>query len=55
VGRYHHRIVGRFGSGCRITWIISEGGKDFNAAMPAFKEALSEKQKWKIIQFLRTL
>lgn len=38
-----------------LFWTISEGGKRFNTAMPAFKDSLSEKDRWKIIRFLRTL
>lgn len=38
-----------------LFWTISEGGKRFNTAMPAFKNSLSEKDRWKIIRFLRTL
>jgi len=38
-----------------LIWTISEGGKRFNTAMPAFKETLSEADRWKIIHFLRRL
>ncbi len=38
-----------------LIWTISEGGKAFQTAMPAFKETLSEEERWKIIWFLRTL
>ncbi|RDH89831.1 MAG: hypothetical protein DIZ77_03285 [endosymbiont of Seepiophila jonesi] len=38
-----------------LIWTISEGGRRFNTAMPAFKESLSEEERWKIIHFLRTL
>ncbi|KRT54372.1 c-type cytochrome [endosymbiont of Ridgeia piscesae] len=38
-----------------LIWTISEGGKRFNTAMPAFKETLGEEDRWKIIHFLRTL
>jgi mono/diheme cytochrome c family protein len=38
-----------------LIWTISEGGKRFNTAMPAFKETLSEEDRWKIIHFLRRL
>jgi len=38
-----------------LIWTISEGGKRFSTAMPAFKETLSEEDRWKIIHFLRRL
>ena len=38
-----------------LMWTISEGGRQFNSAMPAFKETLSEVDRWKIIHFLRRL
>ncbi len=38
-----------------LIWTLSEGGKAFQTAMPAFKETLSEEERWKIIWFLRTL
>ena len=34
-------------------WTISEGGGKLKTDMPAFKEALSEKERWQIIQYLR--
>jgi mono/diheme cytochrome c family protein len=36
-----------------LLWSISEGGKDFGTAMPAWKDTLSEDQIWKIIAYLR--
>jgi mono/diheme cytochrome c family protein len=38
-----------------LIWAISEGGKQFNTAMPGFSETLSEQDRWKIVHFLRTL
>ncbi len=38
-----------------LMWAISEGGGQLGTAMPAFKDALSESDRWKIIRFLRTL
>ena len=38
-----------------LFWAISEGGKRFNTPMPAYKEVLTEDERWKIIHFLRTL
>jgi len=38
-----------------LFWIISEGGQIKGSAMPAFKQSLSEKDRWSIIQFLHTL
>lgn len=34
-------------------WTISEGGEKLGTAMPAFKNALSEKERWQIIHYLR--
>ena len=45
----------RMASDSYLIWTISEGGKQFNTAMPAFKETLSEKDRWKIIHFLKNL
>ena len=36
-------------------WTISEGGIQFNGAMPPFKGQLTDEDIWKIILFLRTL
>jgi mono/diheme cytochrome c family protein len=36
-----------------LLWSISEGGKQFGTAMPAFKNELSEKQVWEIVAYLR--
>ena len=36
-----------------LLWAISEGGKRFETAMPAFKESLSEDNIWKIIAYMR--
>lgn len=38
-----------------LMWTLSEGGKPFNTAMPPFKSVLAEDDRWKIIDFLRTL
>ena len=38
-----------------LFWTISEGGKAFNSTMPAFKDSLSEEQRWKVIHYLRQL
>lgn len=38
-----------------LFWTISEGGKAFNSTMPAFKESLSEEERWKVIHYLRQL
>ncbi len=38
-----------------LMWTISEGGKAFGSAMPAYKETLSEEARWQIIHFLRNL
>jgi mono/diheme cytochrome c family protein len=36
-----------------LLWTISEGGKPFGTAMPAFKDALSREQIWQIVAYLR--
>lgn len=36
-----------------LMWTISEGGKAFGTAMPAFKDTLSEEEIWKIVTFMR--
>jgi mono/diheme cytochrome c family protein len=38
-----------------LMWTISEGGGQLGTAMPAFKGALTETDRWKLIRFLRTL
>jgi len=34
-------------------WTISEGGEALKTAMPAFRDVLSEKERWQIIHYLR--
>ncbi len=38
-----------------LFWAISEGGKRFDSAMPAFNKILDEQARWQIIHYLRTL
>ena len=38
-----------------LMWTLSEGGGKPGTAMPAFRGALSEKERWQIILYLRTL
>jgi len=38
-----------------LMWAIGEGGAQIGSAMPAFKDSLSEADRWRIIRFLRTL
>jgi mono/diheme cytochrome c family protein len=38
-----------------LMWAISEGGAALGTAMPPFKEALSENERWKIISYLEAL
>lgn len=38
-----------------LFWAVSEGGKRFDTAMPAFNEILNEQARWQIIHYLRTL
>jgi mono/diheme cytochrome c family protein len=36
-----------------LLWSISDGGERFNTDMPAFRDALSEDEIWKIVVFMR--
>jgi mono/diheme cytochrome c family protein len=36
-----------------LLWSISEGGKKFGTAMPAFKDQLTQEQIWQIVAYLR--
>jgi len=36
-----------------LMWTISEGGKPFDTAMPAFKDRLTEDQIWQIVAYMR--
>jgi len=36
-----------------LLWSISEGGKPFGTAMPAFKKDLTQEQIWQIVAYLR--
>lgn len=38
-----------------LMWSISEGGSALGSAMPAYKDALSESDRWRLIRYLRTL
>ena len=38
-----------------LMWAIGAGGAEFGTSMPAFKDALTEDARWKIIRYLRTL
>jgi mono/diheme cytochrome c family protein len=38
-----------------LMWAISEGGAALGTGMPAFAGALSERERWRIIRYLRTL
>lgn len=38
-----------------LMWAISDGGTALGTPMPAYKDALSETDRWKIIRFLRVL
>ncbi len=37
-----------------LFWSISEGGAPLKTAMPAFKDTLSDQQRWQIIHYLRS-
>jgi mono/diheme cytochrome c family protein len=36
-----------------LLWAISEGGADLKTAMPAFKDTLSETERWQVVHYLR--
>jgi mono/diheme cytochrome c family protein len=36
-----------------LLWSISEGGKQFDTAMPSFKNELTQEQIWQIVAYLR--
>ena len=36
-----------------LLWSISEGGREFGTAMPAFKDKLTQDEIWQIIAYLR--
>lgn len=36
-----------------LLWTVSEGGKDFGTRMPAFKDALSEREIWQLVMYMR--
>jgi mono/diheme cytochrome c family protein len=36
-----------------LLWTISEGGKQFDTAMPGFRDVLTQKEIWQIIAYLR--
>jgi mono/diheme cytochrome c family protein len=38
-----------------LMWAISEGGGAMGTAMPAFKDTLSETDRWRIVRFVETL
>jgi mono/diheme cytochrome c family protein len=38
-----------------LMWALSEGGVTLGTAMPAFKDALCENQRWKIIRYPQTM
>lgn len=36
-----------------LLWTISEGGRPFGTAMPAFKSEMSQEQIWQVVAYLR--
>jgi high-affinity iron transporter len=38
-----------------LMWAIGDGGTALGTAMPAFKDALGEAERWTIVRYLRTL
>ncbi|MCF6199909.1 MAG: c-type cytochrome [Hyphomicrobiaceae bacterium] len=36
-----------------LAWTLAEGGASLKTAMPAFKDVLSDKERWQLIHYLR--
>lgn len=36
-----------------LMWTVSEGGKDLNTGMPAFKDSLNDDEIWQVIAYVR--
>jgi mono/diheme cytochrome c family protein len=36
-----------------LLWTISDGGKQFDSGMPAFKDKLSRDDIWRVIAYMR--
>ena len=36
-----------------LLWAISDGGKQFDTAMPAYKDKLSRDEIWRLIAYMR--
>jgi mono/diheme cytochrome c family protein len=58
-GRMRHRgggpqaqMMGGLNLDAYSFWAISEGGEMIGSAMPAFKEVLSEEERWQVILFV---
>ena len=37
-----------------LMWTISEGGEMIGSAMPAFKDVLTETERWQVIRYMRS-
>ena len=48
-------VATRMATDAYLMWAIGEGGAALGTAMPAYKEPLSETQRWSIVSYLRSL
>ena len=46
------KVMGGLNLNAYTFWSISEGGKPMGGSMPAFKDILSEKERWQILLFI---
>lgn len=51
-GMTHAQAMGGVNLDAYTFWAVSEGGIPFGSAMPAFKQSLSETQRWQILLYV---
>lgn len=51
-GMSHAEAMGGLNLDSYNFWAVSEGGEKFGSSMPAFKEILSEQERWQILLYL---
>lgn len=51
-GMSHAQAMGGLNLDAYNFWAISEGGEKFGTSMPAFKDVLSEQERWQILLYL---
>ena len=51
-GMTHAQAMGGLNLDAYNFWAVSEGGEKFGSSMPAFKEVLSERERWQILLYL---